>query len=58
MKKLRLESIQVESYETSGIPDEVGTIRGNVATLTCFATCGRSCVATDCGSCQSGSFCC
>jgi len=48
MKKLSLETIQLESYETSGIPESAGTVNGNMATnASCFGTCLRSCPADD-----------
>ena len=58
MKKLKLEALQVESYETSAVPEETGTVQGNVATLSCGGTCLRTCYATACTSCESGAFCC
>lgn len=59
MKKLQLDSIQVESFETSEVVESRGTVEGNVAaTLSCAGSCKVSCNATDCGSCQSGTWCC
>lgn len=58
MKKLKLESIQVESYETTAAAAEAGTVLANAATISCVGTCGISCRATDCTSCESGHFCC
>jgi len=62
MKKLKLEAIQVESYETSAVPTEIGTIEANAATLSCPGTCPRMCPqsynATLCASCESSPWCC
>lgn len=58
MKKLKLESIRVESYETSAVPADVGTVEANVATLSCGGTCLRTCYASACNSCASAPFCC
>jgi len=58
VKKLKLEAIQVESYETSAVPAEVGTVQANAATLSCPATCPRTCGATACVSCESSPWCC
>lgn len=58
MKKLKLETLRVESFETSAVPVEAGTVQANVATLSCGGTCLRSCYATDCTSCESGVWCC
>jgi len=64
MKKLKLEDIQVESYETSEIPTRTGTVEANAitpacpATLTCPATCSPSCSPTACASCESAPWCC
>ena len=63
MKKLKLEALRVESFETSEIPTRTGTVEANAitpgcpATLTCPATCGATCNATDC-SCGSSPWCC
>lgn len=57
MKKLKLEALQVESYDTASVPAETGTVQGNVATLSCGGTCLRTCYAS-CTSCESGTFCC
>lgn len=57
MKKLKLEDIQVESYETTEVPAENGTVEGNVnakevptppytfCPFTCF---NPTCVQTEC----------
>lgn len=58
MKKLKLDDIQVESYVTSVVPAEVGTVQANAATLSCGGTCLRSCVVTNCTSCESSPYCC
>lgn len=64
MKKLKLEAIQVESYETSEIPTKTGTVEANAITpacpptVTCPATCLPSCNATACASCESAPWCC
>jgi hypothetical protein len=58
MKKLKLEAIQVESYETSAVPARAGTVEANMATLSCAGTCLRSCAATACTSCESSPWCC
>jgi hypothetical protein len=64
MKKLKLEAIQVESYETSEIPTGKGTVEANAITricpptMTCPATCMPSCSPSDCASCQSSPYCC
>jgi hypothetical protein len=59
MKKLNLEAIQVESYETSEIPTGKGTVEANAITrITCPATCNPSCSPSDCASCQSSPYCC
>jgi hypothetical protein len=58
MKKLKLEAIQVESYETSAVPTEPGTVEANVATLSCAGTCLSSCYASACTSCESSPWCC
>jgi|1185.fasta_scaffold1587526_2 hypothetical protein len=57
MKKLKLEAIQVESYETSSVPIEVGTVQANAATLSCPRACGTY-AATNCTSCVSAPWCC
>jgi len=43
MKKLQLETIQVESYETAAVPDEAGTVQAHAATFSCGGTCLRTC---------------
>jgi hypothetical protein len=63
MKKLKLETIQVESYETSTVPTEVGTVQANGVTLRpCAGTgpsvCPQSFDATLCTSCESAPWCC
>lgn len=64
MKKLKLESIRVESFETSEIPAKTGTVEANAITancpptFTCAASCLPSCSPTDCNSCQSAPWCC
>ena len=64
MKKLKLEAIQVESFETSEIPTGTGTVEANAITancaptLSCPATCVASCNATVCASCESAPWCC
>lgn len=57
MKKLKLEALVVESYETASVPAEAGTVQGNVATLSCGGTCLRTCYES-CTSCQSSPWCC
>jgi len=58
MKKLKLEAIRVESYETSAVPAEVGTVEANAATLSCAGSCPRTCYFTACASCESSPWCC
>jgi hypothetical protein len=57
MKKLKLESIHVESYEMSAAAAEVGTVQANAATIiSCGGSC-RTCDVTNC-TCESGPICC
>jgi hypothetical protein len=63
MKKLKLEAIRVESFETSEIPTRTGTVEANAitpncpGTLSCPGTCAATCNASDC-SCESAPWCC
>jgi hypothetical protein len=62
MKKLKLDDIRVESYETSTVPATRGTVQANENTENCGevtpCTCCASCVVTYCVSCYSDPFCC
>jgi hypothetical protein len=59
VKKLRIEDIQVDSYNTHAIPAVHGTVQANMATVLRCPTNPVACPApTDAASCQSGTFCC
>jgi hypothetical protein len=59
VKKLRIEDIQVDSYNTHATPAVHGTVQANMATLLRCPTSPFQCPApTDAASCQSGTFCC
>lgn len=59
--KLRLEDLEVDAFQTTAVPDERGTVRGQQCTcpgsptcdatcdggLSCFDTCLVSCVTCD-----------
>jgi hypothetical protein len=53
MKKLKLEDIQVESYETCAVPVLGGTVQANEATELCEVT-----PCTCCRTCKSDVCCC
>ena len=58
MKKLRLEDIRVDSYETHPVPQVRGTVEANMATALC-ATSPIKCPApTNAGSCATNQWCC
>ena len=50
MKKLRLDDIKVESYETNAAPQARGTVQANVIT----DLCNTFRCPTNVGSCESG----
>lgn len=54
MKKLRLEDIRVDSYETHPAAPTRGTVQANVIT----ALCNTFQCPTDVGSCATNRFCC
>ena len=54
MKKLRLEDIQVESYETHVAPTARGTVQANAIT----DLCNTFKCPTNVGSCATNQFCC
>ena len=54
MKKLRLEDIQVESYQTNAAPQPRGTVQANAIT----DLCNTFRCPTNVGSCESGVYCC
>jgi hypothetical protein len=54
VKKLRLEDIQVESYQTNAVPQPRGTVQANVIT----ALCNTFQCPTDVGSCATNRYCC
>jgi hypothetical protein len=57
VKKLRLDDIQVDSYETHAVPRAYGTVQANMATALC-ATSPIRCQPTNNASCQSSAYCC
>lgn len=56
MKKLKLDDIHVESYETVAAPAGAGTVQANAVTVLGAGSCA-TCVATNC-TCESGPYCC
>ena len=57
MKKLRIEDIQVDSYNTHATPAVHGTVQANGATTLCPTNPNR-CGPTLDPSCESGVYCC
>jgi len=58
VKKLRLDDIQVDSYETHAVPRVDGTVQANMATALCATSPIRCQPATNNASCQSSPYCC
>ena len=54
VKKLRLEDIQVESYQTNAAPHPRGTVQANAIT----DLCNTFKCPTNVGSCETNQFCC
>jgi len=58
VKKLRLEDIQVDSYETHAVARVHGTVQANMATPLCATNPVRCPGPTDYASCQTNQYCC
>lgn len=58
MKKLRLEDILVDSYETHTVPRVRGTVQAYMATALCQTSPIRCPAPTDAASCVSSPYCC
>ena len=58
MKKLRLDDIQVNSYETHAVPRVQGTVQAKMATALCATSPIRCPGPTYNASCVSSPYCC